>query len=56
MRALKGPVAFSAFMTSVFQWLPIVRRKDAARWGESRTARMVLEKYDGLEGQFGLQV
>jgi hypothetical protein len=53
MRALTGPVPLSAVMTSVFHWLPIVRRKDEAMWGEYRTKRMVLEKYEELESLRG---
>ena len=32
----------------VLDTFPIVRRKDAAKWGEYRTKRMVLEAYAGL--------
>jgi hypothetical protein len=31
-----------------FQWFSIVRRKDEAQYGEYRTKRMVLEKYEEL--------
>jgi hypothetical protein len=33
----------------ILDTFPIVRRKDEAQYGEYRTKRMVLEKYDGLE-------
>ena len=32
---------------------PVVRWKDEAQWGEYRTKRMVLEKYEELEERFG---
>jgi hypothetical protein len=35
----------------ILDTIPIVRRKDAARFGEYRTKRMVLEAYDKLEGR-----
>ncbi len=34
----------------ILETFPIVRRKDEARWGEYRTKRMVLEKYEGWGG------
>ena len=34
----------------ILDTFPIVRRKDEARWGEYRTKKMVLEKYEGLQG------
>jgi len=37
----------------ILDTFPIVRRKDEERWGEYRTKRMVLEKYEALVGQFG---
>jgi hypothetical protein len=36
----------------ILDTFPIVRRKDEAQWGEYRTKRMVLAKYEALEGQF----
>lgn len=33
----------------ILDTFPIVRRKDEARWGEYRTKRMVLQKYEVLE-------
>jgi len=37
----------------ILDTFPIVRRKDKAQYGEYRTKRMVLEKYEALVGQFG---
>jgi hypothetical protein len=37
----------------VLDTFPIVRRKDEKRWGEYRTKRMVVEKYEAPVGQFG---
>ena len=34
----------------ILDTFPIVRRKDEAQWGEYRTKRMVLEKYESLKG------
>jgi hypothetical protein len=36
----------------ILDTFPIVRRKDEERWGEYRTKRMVLEKYDVLFEHF----
>ena len=37
----------------ILDTFPIVPRKDEAQYGEYRTKRMVLEKYDGLESLSG---
>ena len=33
----------------ILDTFPIVRRKDAERWGEYRTKRMVLEAFESLK-------
>ena len=40
---------FSGFRLSVFQWFPIVKRKDEAAHGEYRTKRVILEIYDAMQ-------
>ena len=56
MNTLMAPFLLSGFIPSVFQWFPIVQRKDEERWGEAwgetaepyRTKRLVLETLESL--------
>jgi len=47
MRALNQ--WFHQFSASVFQWFPIVKRKDEATHGEYGTEHVILDIYDAMQ-------